>query len=250
MGREFWSATGAAPDAPVLHAGPAGRRSHHNPGLGWRRLFDPPTWVYLLDEAGGPGVGRSPGSVPGAPASFLGSDYLSLANHPRIRAATIEVAGRAGPLPVQSGPRGAGSRPAEGLEQQLGALLEAAYVSLYPTAWAATYGGISGLLGAEGHVVIDMLAHQALRECSRAVTDNISLYTHLDLDHAREQLTRIRNREAQARILLVLESTFAVDAASSDLQGFQALAEEFGAILVVDVAQDSGVQRPRWRWPV
>ena len=176
--------------------------------------------------------------------NFSSQEYLSLASHPRILNAATEAMHRLG---VHS----AGSTSAAGnlvdgraLESELGDWLQTPHVALFPTGWAAGYGVCRGLIRPNDHIVIDVLAHNCLQEGANAATKNVHLHRHLDPDHARKQLQRIRSKDTQNSILLVTEGVFSMDADSPDIAALQALAHEFGALLVVDVAHDLGCSGP------
>lgn len=176
--------------------------------------------------------------------NFSSQDYLSLASHPAIAEAAGAAIARYGVHSAGSTALAGAMDFSEELEAMLAEHLRTPYVTLYPTGWAAGYGVIRGLVRAGDHVVIDALAHNCLQEGAAAATREVHLFRHLDAGHAREKLVAIRARNPQAGILLVTESLFSMDADSPDLAAFQALAREFGALLVVDVAHDLGCLGP------
>jgi 7-keto-8-aminopelargonate synthetase-like enzyme len=91
---------------------------------------------------------------------------------------------------------------------------------------------------------MDVLAHNCLQEGARAATRHVHLHRHLDVDHARRLLARIRRSDSQNGIMLVTEGCFSMDADSPDLAALHGLAQEFQALLVVDVAHDLGALGP------
>ena len=90
------------------------------------------------------------------------------------------------------------------------------------------------------HIVIDALAHTCLQEGANAATRNIYMHRHLDVDHCRHWLQAIRAKDTENGVLLVTESLFSMDSDTPDLRALQALAREFNATLLVDVAHDLG----------
>ena len=200
-----------------------------------KALMEPPKPITALRYLGG-------GTRSGL--NFSSQEYLSLASHPRIITAAIEAMHRLG---VHS----AGSTSAAGnlvdghaLEIALGEWLQTPHVALFPPGWAAGYGVCRGLIRPNDHIVIDVLAHNCLQEGANAATKNVHHYRHLDPDHARKQLQRVRSKDNHNSILLVTEGVFSMDADSPDIAALQALAHEFGALLVVDVAHDLGCSGP------
>ena len=176
--------------------------------------------------------------------NFSSQEYLSLASHPRIITAATEAMHRLGVHSAGSTALGGNLIDGQALEAELGDWLQTPHVALFPTGWAAGYGVCRGLIRPNDHIVIDVLAHNCLQEGANAATKNVHLYRHLDPDHARKQLQRIRSKDTQNSILLVTEGVFSMDADSPDIAALQALAHEFGALLVVDVAHDLGCSGP------
>lgn len=176
--------------------------------------------------------------------NFSSQDYLSLASHPQVHVAAIEAIKRLGVHSAGSTALAGNVVDGNVLEHELGTWLHTPHVALFPTGWAAGYGVIRGLMRAQDHVVIDVLAHNCLQEGAAAATRNVHLYRHLDVEHARKQLQRIRDKDSSNAILLVTEGIFSMDADSPDIKALQSLAHEFGAMLLVDVAHDLGCSGP------
>ena len=176
--------------------------------------------------------------------NFSSQEYLSLASHPRIIAAATEAMHRLGVHSAGSTALGGNLVDGQSLEMEIGDWLQTPQVALFPTGWAAGYGVCRGLIRPNDHIVIDVLAHNCLQEGANAATKNVHLYRHLDPEHARKQLQRIRSTDGQNSILLVTEGVFSMDADSPDIAALQALAHEFDALLVVDVAHDLGCSGP------
>lgn len=126
--------------------------------------------------------------------NFSSQEYLSLASHPRVQRAAIDAIERLG---VHSaGCTALAGNVVDGisLENEIADWLQTPHVTLFPTGWAAGYGVCRGLMRANDHIVLDVLAHNCLQEGANAATKNVHLYRHLDVSHARKQLQRIRER--------------------------------------------------------
>jgi 7-keto-8-aminopelargonate synthetase-like enzyme len=176
--------------------------------------------------------------------NFSSQDYLSLSSHPAVQEAARETLGRFGVHSAGSCVLAGNVGDGLALEQALAEFLGLPQVLLFPTGWAAGFGVIKGLVRPDDHVVIDVLAHNCLQEGARAATRHVHLHRHLDVAHARRLLARIRRSDSRNGILLVSEGCFSMDADSPDLAALQALAHEFQALLVVDVAHDLGALGP------
>ena len=172
--------------------------------------------------------------------NFASQDYLSLSAHPAVAeaaAAAIE----------EFGVHSAGSPALVGnisssiaLEDEIADFLKMEEAILYPTGWAAGFGVIKGLVRSSDHIVMDALAHASLQTGAQAATRNISLFRHLDMDHCRAKLQKIRDKDTENGIMIVTEGLFSMDSDVPDIVGLQELADEFGATLMVDVAHDLG----------
>lgn len=176
--------------------------------------------------------------------NFASQDYLSLAAHPAVAEAAQRALREAGPHSAGSAVLLGNTRLSQQLEGALAELLGLGQVVLFPTGWAAAFGAITGLVHGADHVVIDALAHASLRQGAAAATRNVLVHRHLDCDHVRELLARIRAQDAANAILVVTEGLFSMDADSPDLPLLQHLCREYGATLLVDVAHDLGVLGP------
>lgn len=181
--------------------------------------------------------------------NFSSQEYLSLASHPRVQRAAIEAIERLGVHSAGSTALAGNVVDGNALENEIAQWLQMSHVALFPTGWAAGYGVCRGLMRPNDHIVLDVLAHNCLQEGANAATKNVHLYRHLDVSHARKQLQRIRAKDDVNGILLVTEGIFSMDADSPDIAALQALAHEYGALLVVDVAHDLGCSGPRWNRP-
>ena len=204
-------------------------------------------WPYarVLDGAPGPVAEVAEHNGPATRGiNFASQDYLSLAAHPAVHEAARRALCDAGPHSAGSAVLLGNTRHAQALEAALGALLGLDQVVLFPTGWAAAFGAITALVHGADHIVIDALAHASLRQGAAAATRNVLVHRHLDCDHVREQLARIRAVDVVNGILVVTEGLFSMDADSPDLPLLQHLCREYRATLLVDVAHDLGALGP------
>ena len=216
-------------------------------------------WAWNADRIDGGAFpfGKALASAPSATASlryldgrthtglnFSSQEYLSLASHPRVTKAAIDAISRLGVHSAGSTALAGNVVDGNELELEIADWLQMPHVALFPTGWAAGYGVCRGLIRPNDHIVLDVLAHNCLQEGANAATKNVHLYRHLDVSHARKQLQRIRAKDDVNGILLVTEGIFSMDADSPDIAALQALAHEYGALLVVDVAHDLGCSGP------
>ncbi|WP_294646549.1 aminotransferase class I/II-fold pyridoxal phosphate-dependent enzyme [uncultured Aureimonas sp.] len=172
--------------------------------------------------------------------NFASQDYLGLCAHPAVRASAHAAIDEIGVHSAGSPALVGNTASSLVLERSLADFLQMDEVVLYPTGWAAGFGVIKGLVRSHDYIVMDALAHACLQTGAQAATRNVVLFRHLDNEHCRERLRTIRARDPKAGIMIVTESLFSMDSDTPDIAGLQALANEFGATLMVDVAHDLG----------
>lgn len=172
--------------------------------------------------------------------NFASQDYLSLSSHPRIKEVALETVKRFGVHSAGSSALVGNTSHSVALERRIGQFLEMDEVVLYPTGWAAGFGVIRGLVRSSDHVVMDMLAHACLQEGANAATRNIYQFRHLDVEHCKSWLQKIRAKDTENGIMVVTEGLFSMDSDTPDLLAMQELCREYRATLVVDVAHDLG----------
>ena len=205
------------------------------------------TWPFSRATEKGPSSScavRDDQGILAEGVNFASQDYLSLSSHPMVITASCRAA-------LDFGVHSAGSPVLVGntstsveLERRLADFLGMKELVLYSTGWSAGFGVIKGLVRSSDYVVMDALAHSCLQTGAAAATHNVVLFRHLDTDHCRQRLETIRAKDPQAGIMLVTESLFSMNSDTPDIDAMQALAREFGATLVVDVAHDLGCLGP------
>lgn len=175
-----------------------------------------------------------------ASINFAAQDYLGLSAHDAIKQVAKEVVERYGVhgagLPTLVGR----TSPSIALERKIAAFLEMEEAVLFPSGWAAGFGVIKGLVRPADHVVLDNLSHGSLQEGAKAVTRNIHRFRHLDAEHCRRRLAKIRAKDTTNGIMVVTEGLFSMESDAPDLAAMQEICNEFDATLVVNVAHDLG----------
>lgn len=172
--------------------------------------------------------------------NFASQDYLSLSAHPAVAEAARAAIDAMGVHSAGSPALVGNTATSIALEEALADFLGTEEAILFPTGWAAGFGVITGLVRSSDYVVMDALSHACLQTGARAATRNVVPHRHLDLDDARAKLAAIRAKAPGAGIMLVTESLFSMDSDTPDIAALQALAHEYGATLMVDVAHDLG----------
>lgn len=179
--------------------------------------------------------------------NFASQDYLSLNSHPVILETAIQTMRDYGVHSAGSPALVGNTSLSIALERKIADFLEYDHVALFPTGWAAGFGVIKGLVRPSDHIVMDAMSHACLQEGAQAATRNIHLFRHNQVEAVQQKLAKIRSTDTENGILVVTESLFSMDSDTPDIAAMQALAHEYNATLVVDVAHDLGNLGPNGR---
>ncbi len=113
----------------------------------------------------------------------------------------------------------------------------------FTSGYAANVGLLSALLRPEDVVFSDSANHASLIDGMRLAKCRRVIFPHLDLNVLEEELRRSASA-AGARVIVV-ESIFSMEGDRAPLADLAALAERYGAELIVDEAHATGVRGPR-----
>lgn len=176
--------------------------------------------------------------------SFASNDYLGLASHPAILAASAAAAAEEG-FGAGAARLVTGNLPAHrDLEIALAGFLGRPAALAFPSGYQANLGVLTTLAGPEDLIVSDAANHASLIDGCRLSRARIAVFAHRDpADAARALATPGTFR----RRLLVTESLFSMDGDVAPLAALGTAAEASDAILVVDEAHALGVSGPGGR---
>lgn len=178
--------------------------------------------------------------------NFCSNDYLGLAVHPALREAVVQA--------VQNAARvgGTGSRLLSGqtenwfrLEEEFAQFVEAESALFFTSGYAANMGLLTALVGPDDVVYSDVLNHASLIDGMRLSGARKVIYPHLDLGALENALQQ--DAGAPWRRLIITESVFSMDGDVAPLKEMAALAEKYGAAMIVDEAHATGVHGPEGR---
>jgi glycine C-acetyltransferase len=166
------------------------------------------------------------------------NNYLGLTTHPRLRERALEAVRELGV--------GSGSvRTIAGtmaihmeLERRLAEFKQTEAVVVFQSGFTANAGTVSSILTKDDVVVSDELNHASIIDGCRLSRATVKVFPHKDVDAARRIL---RDLPASQRRLLITDGVFSMDGDLGPLPDLCALAEEYGAIMMVDDAHASGV---------
>jgi 8-amino-7-oxononanoate synthase len=166
------------------------------------------------------------------------NDYLGLAGHPSLCKAAREAMERYGFGSGASRLVSGTSVLHEELERRLARFKKTEAALLFNSGYAANTGIIPAVAG-EGDVLLsDSLNHASIIDGCRSSRATVRVYRHKDLDHVEQLLGEHRSAR---RKLIVTDGVFSMDGDVAPLPGLVSLAEQYGALLMVDDAHGTGV---------
>lgn len=171
--------------------------------------------------------------------NLASNNYLGLTTHPKLVKAAIEAARKYG--------AGSGAvRTISGtmdlhmeLERRIARFKNVESCVVFQSGFAANAGTVSAILGPEDHIISDELNHASIIDGCRLSKAKIHVFPHRDAAAAAAKLDALR--DATGRKLLITDGVFSMDGDIGPLPELVAVAETYGAIMMVDDAHSSGV---------
>jgi len=170
--------------------------------------------------------------------NLCSNNYLGLANHPSLKEAARRALDELG---VGSGAvRTIAGNMALHLEveEEFARFKQTEATLLYQSGFTANAGTVSAVLGKDDVIVSDELNHASIIDGARLSGAEKKIYPHKDTAAARALLEASRGAR---HLLLITDGVFSMDGDIAPLPELVTLAEEFGAIMMVDDAHASGV---------
>lgn len=170
--------------------------------------------------------------------NFCANNYLGLANHPRLRAATkiaIDEFG-VGPGAVRT-IAGTMSLHVQ-LEKHLASFKKAEACITFQSGFSANLATIPALVGRGDVIFSDELNHASIIDGCRLSRATIVRFAHLDVDDLRRKLEETTE---YGRRLIVTDGVFSMDGDIARLDKLCEVAEEHNVLLMVDDAHGEGV---------
>lgn len=174
--------------------------------------------------------------------NFSSNDYLDFLSRPELKTASAGAVER----------YGAGSGASrlvtgtldlhEELEHALARHKGYPAALVFGSGFLANLGAITAICGRGDLVFADRLVHASLIDAIRLSGAELTRFRHNDMAHLAECLAK--TRAGKGRRLVVTESVFSMDGDLAPLTDLIPLAEEYGAMTLVDEAHASGVFGP------
>jgi glycine C-acetyltransferase len=171
--------------------------------------------------------------------NLASNNYLGLTTHPKLIEATIAATRRYG--------AGSGAvRTISGtmdlhmeLERRIAKFKNVEACVVFQSGFAANAGTVAAVLGPEDHIISDQLNHASIIDGARLSRAKIHVFPHKDHAAAGRILAELDG--ASGRKLAITDGVFSMDGDIGPLPDLAALAENHGAIMMVDDAHSSGV---------
>ena len=171
--------------------------------------------------------------------NLASNNYLGLCEHPKLSEAAIAATNRYG---VGSG----AVRTIAGtmrihmeLEERIARFKNVEACVVFQSGFTANAGTVGSLLGKEDFIISDELNHASIIDGARLSRAKIKVFRHKDVAHAEELLREIQGEPG--RKLIITDGVFSMDGDIGPVDKLSALAEKYGAIMMVDDAHASGV---------
>jgi glycine C-acetyltransferase len=171
--------------------------------------------------------------------NLASNNYLGLANDPRLIEAALKATRELG---VGSGAVRtiAGTmRIHMDLEEKIARFKNVEACVVFQSGFAANAGTVSAILGKEDFILSDELNHASIIDGARLSRAKIKVFRHKDLSHCEELLQEVQKEPG--RKLVITDGVFSMDGDIGPVDELAALAEKYGAIMMVDDAHASGV---------
>jgi glycine C-acetyltransferase len=190
----------------------------------------------VIESPQGARIRVAPG---GEVLNFCANNYLGLANHPRLLDAARGALDTHG-FGMASVRFICGTQDLhKTLEGELARFLGQEDAILYTSCFDANGGLFETLLGENDAVVSDALNHASIIDGIRLCKAHRFRYEHLDLKDLEAKLGEAKALGAR-RILVATDGVFSMDGDVADLAGICAVADRFGAMVMVDDSHATG----------
>ena len=171
--------------------------------------------------------------------NLASNNYLGLANHPKLKEAALQAIRDYG---VGSGAvrtiTGTMAMHME-LERRIAAFKNTEACVVFQSGFTANAGTVSAILTPEDHIISDALNHASIIDGCRLSRAKIHVFRHAEPEHAAEILEGLK--DTPGRKLLITDGVFSMDGDIGPLDALVPIAENYGAIMMVDDAHASGV---------
>lgn len=169
---------------------------------------------------------------------FGSNSYMGLTNHPKVKEAAKKAIDRYGSSCSGSRFLNGTSKLHLELEERLADFVGKEAALLFTTGFQTNLGTVSSLMGRHGVIILDELDHASIIEGSRLSFSRVHKYAHNDM-HDLENILKAFPHEKLK--MIVVDGIFSMEGDICNLPAITALAEKYGALVMVDDAHSLGV---------
>ena len=169
---------------------------------------------------------------------FGSNSYLGLVTHPRVKEAACQAIHK-------YGTGCAGSRFLNGtldihleLENKLAAFTGKEGAIVFSTGFLANLGVMSCLTGRNDYLILDEYDHASIYDGTRLSFSRVIKYAHNDMEDLFKKLSRLPEEAVK---IIAVDGIFSMEGDIARLPEIVAIAETFGATVIVDDAHSLGV---------
>lgn len=169
---------------------------------------------------------------------FGSNSYLGLTNHPQVKEAAKRAIDK-------YGTGCAGSRFLNGtldlhleLERRLAEYVGKEAALCFSTGFLANQGALSSLTGRNDYIILDELDHASIIDGSRLSFSKVVKYRHNNMEDLEAKLSALPQSSIR---LIVVDGVFSMEGDIARLPEIVALADTYGASVMVDDAHGLGV---------
>jgi glycine C-acetyltransferase len=178
-----------------------------------------------------------PGAPPRRVVNLCANNYLGLSSHPRVVAAAHAGLDARG-YGMSSVRFICGTQDIHReLETKLTAFLGTEDTLLFPSCMDANAGVFEALLSEQDVIIADRLVHASLVDGIRLARAQQDSFKHSDMEHLEEKL---RDHQDKRQRVVVTDGVFSMDGDVARLDEMVALAERYGAMLLLDDSHATG----------
>jgi glycine C-acetyltransferase len=172
--------------------------------------------------------------------NFCSNNYLGFANDPQLLAAARQAMDRYGLGPAAVRTIAGTMEPHLALERCLAGFKGVEAAIGFQSGFSANLATIPALVGEGDAIISDELNHASIIDGIRLTKADRYIYRHVDMASLKEQLEAASARGYRAK-LVITDGVFSMDGDIAPLDAIAALAEEHGALTMVDDAHGEGV---------
>jgi len=169
--------------------------------------------------------------------NFCANNYLGLANHPRLVAAAKEGLDRYG-YGLSSVRFICGTQDVhKSLEAEISKFLGTDDTILYSSCFDANGGLFETILDKECVIITDALNHASIIDGIRLCKAERKIFKHADMADLEDRLKESRDAK---RVMIATDGVFSMDGDVAKLDEICALADKYGAMVMVDDCHSTG----------